>query len=72
MPEISLTENILPVNPSEIENNCPAVPSKESVPGSRVRRVIGVLFAPVNLMVGSRVVDPVLGVINIFLSLLAI
>jgi hypothetical protein len=72
IPETSLTENIVPVSPSEIENNCPAVPSKDTVPVSRVRSVMGVLFAPVNLIVGLRVADPVLGVINIFLSELAI
>jgi hypothetical protein len=35
-PEISLTLNTVPVNPSAIENSCPAVASKLTVPSSAV------------------------------------
>ena len=72
IPEISLTENILPDNPSEIENSCPAVASKDRVPSSKTLIVVGVLFAPVNLIEGYvPVAAETFGVINIFLSELA-
>jgi hypothetical protein len=47
------------------------VTSKETVTSSKTLRVVGVLFAPLNLIVGF-VERPTLGVTSIFLSELAI
>ena len=52
IPEMSFTENIVPLSPSDIENNCPAVPSNDRVPLSKTFSVSGVLSAPINLIVG--------------------
>jgi hypothetical protein len=32
IPEVSFTENIVPVKLLDIDNNCPALPSKDKVP----------------------------------------
>jgi hypothetical protein len=68
-----LTEKIVPVNEFVTENSWPAEPSNDSVPFEvgKALTVIGnkpAVFAPVNTILGSSVVDPVLGVIKIFLS----
>jgi hypothetical protein len=73
IPDTSLTEKIVPVKSFVTENNCPAEPSNDNVPleVGKALTVIGnkpAVFAPVNTILGSSVVDPVLGVIKIFLS----
>lgn len=69
-PETSLTENILPdARLSVILKSCPELPSKLNVPvvPSRTFREMGSLPCPVNTIEGC-VVNPLLGVIKIFLS----
>ena len=73
MPDTSLTEKIVPVNEFVTENNCPAEPSIDKVPldVGYALSVIGykpAVLAPVKTILGSSVVDPVLGVIKMFLS----
>jgi hypothetical protein len=73
IPDTSLTEKIVPVKSFVTENNCPAEPSNDNVPleVGKALTVIGnkpAVFAPVNTILGSSVVDPVLGLIKMFLS----
>ena len=49
IPEISLTENIVPEDKLLlIENNCPELPSKDSVLSFKTDNVIGLLSCPIN------------------------
>ena len=74
IPETSFTEKIVPVRSFVIENNWPAEPSKLNVPfdvGSALSVIVCPvveLSAPTNSILGSAVVDPLFGVINMFLS----
>jgi hypothetical protein len=76
-PEMSFTENRVPVSEFETLNNCPAEPSIESVPLFAGYIVI-VMFcaaveesAPLNTIFGSAVDEPMFGVITMFLLLFA-
>jgi hypothetical protein len=67
IPETSLTEKIVPERSLVIENNCPALPSKETVPldSGYTRKVISVLDAVLpllNEMFGLSVADARFGV----------
>ena len=60
-PEISLIENIQPVDRLLLmENNCPELPSNESELSGNTLNVIGEFVAPINAIVGITVVpaDP--------------
>jgi hypothetical protein len=60
-PEISLMENIQPVDKLLLmENNCPELPSKESELSGNTLNVIGEFVAPINAIEGITVVpaDP--------------
>ena len=52
IPEISLTENIVPdARPSDIENNCPAVDSKDKVESGNIFKLIPLAAVPVPVKV---------------------
>ena len=54
IPDISLTENIVPVVTAfDTENNCPEDPSKEIVLSSKTLSTIGSLLYPVNEILGN-------------------
>jgi hypothetical protein len=78
IPEMSLTLKIVPVKLFVIENNCPALPSKLNVPllvGYTLANIFcgpTLASAPEKVIVGSPVLEPMFGVIKIFLSLFAI
>jgi hypothetical protein len=78
IPDTSLTEKITPVKSFVIENSCPALPSKLNVPfdvGYTLSAILNgpvLASAPLNTILGSAVLDPLFGVITMFLSVLAI
>jgi hypothetical protein len=77
IPEISLTEKIVPVKSFVMDCNCPADPSNESVPfesgyTSNTISVLTFVFAPRKLIIGSVPSTALIfGVIIMFLYVFA-